>query len=309
MRKEREVMFNRYSSRLMSQGKARKQYLGWVQDFLDYTEDVDLADEDMVRLKVQSFMKKMQRKHGYNLGSMRVLWAIIRAFFNRNALIWPFGRGEAPQVSEPEINAPPLHPDTVNEMIAAVREQGSDHHRVVLALSSVYGMRRSEIRTLAGMRVEEKKVKDPINLKDKILYVATLKHGRARSHLIPDEIVPVLKGYDFSRPLSDSYMTQIWYEMEYMTGITHYPHIGYHSIRRTLTTILTQHFQDAEVKMFLRWKQKGTDDMLMSYAATTFIGRDGQGSSMMAPKLSTLDQRIFEKHPFLPAWGINEREQ
>ena len=204
MNKEREVMFNRYSSRLMSQGKARKQYLGWVQDFLDYTEDTDLADEDLVRLKVQSFMKKMQRKHGYNLGSMRVLWATIRAFFNRNALIWPFGRGEAPQVSEPEINAPPLHPDTVNEMIAAVREQGSDHHRVVLAFSSVYGMRRSEIRELASLKIERVKdpnnmrervkeiagmrlnpVKNPINLRDKILYVATLKHGRARSHLIP----------------------------------------------------------------------------------------------------------------------------
>ena len=307
MKADKERMFNRYSSRLMSQGKTRKQYLGWVQDFLDYVEDLDFEDEDLVRLKVQGFMKKMQRKKGYTSSSMRVLWATIRAFFNRNAVPWPFGRGEAPQVNEPEINAPPLHPDTVNEMIVATRKDGDTEHQVVLALSSIYGMRRSEIRELAGLRVEQKKVKNPINLKDQVLYVATLKHGRARSHLIPDEIVPVLQAYDFDRPISDSAMTQLWYDMEDMTGIDHYPHVGYHSIRRTLTTLLLQHFQPPEVRMFLRWKQKGTDDMLMSYAATTFIGRSGE-TSVLGPQLSDLDQRVFEKHPFLPTWRNDERE-
>lgn len=299
---EKEALFKRYSTRLMSTGSQRKQYLGWVQDFLDYIASEDIRDEDAMRAKVQGFMKKMQHKHGYNSSSLRLCWGIIRAFFNRNAVVWPFGRGEAPQVKEPEINAPPLHPDAVNEMIAAVRQDGGPQHRVVLALSSVYGLRRSEIRELAGMRIEQKRTKDPINMKDRVLYVATLKHGRARSHLIPDLIVPVLKEYDFDLRLSNSVMTQLWYDMEDMTGIEHWPNLGYHSIRRTLSTLLQRHFSAADVMLFLRWKQKGSDDRLMNYAATEFIGRQGP-TSIMHPILSDLDERIFEKHPFLPAWG------
>lgn len=291
--KQKKAMFDRYSSRLMSQGAVRKQYLNWVQDFLNYMEDADFHDEEVTRKKVQGFLRKMEQKHNYAQSSMRLLWSTIRAFFSRNLLPWPFGRGEGPQISEPEINAPALAPNLINEIIKTVKEEGSDKQRAFLALNTIYGLRPIEMRQLKAT---------DINLKDKIIYIETAKHGRARSHLIPDALVPVLAKWDFSQSVSASAISMMWYEIEMLADVEHYPHVGFHSIRRTLDTLLGEHFSPSDVKMFLRWKRKGGTDMQMSYSSTVFVDRKGATTSAVKPRLSDLDMRIFEQHPFLEAW-------
>jgi integrase len=291
--KKKKAMFDRYASRLMSEGATRKKYLGWVQDMLDYFEDTDFYDEEATRRKLQSFFRKVERHNNYSSGTMRLLWATIRAFFSRNLLPWPFGRGEAPQIDEAEVvkNAPAVDPNLVNEMIGVVREKGTSKHQALLAVASIYGTRRVELQRLKA---------SDIRLKDRILYITTAKHGRARNHLIPEEIVPFLK-YDFDQPRSASGTTMVWYEIEDLANVEHYPRVGFHSIRRTLDTILGQHFSPSDVKMFLRWKQKGSPDMQMVYSSTVFVGRSGP-TNTLRPQLGDLDRRIFTKHPFLEAW-------
>lgn len=292
--KKKKAMFDRYASRLMSQGSTRKKYLGWVQEMLDFIEDTDFYEEEAMRRKLQAFFRKMERTHNYKSGTMRLLWATVRSFFSRNLLPWPFGRGEAPQIDEAEVleNAPALDPDLVNEMIGVVKEEGTPKQQALLAVASIYGTRRAELQQLKA---------SDIRFKDRTLYIATVKHGRARNHLIPEEIAPYLK-YDFDQPRSASGMTMLWYEIEDLAKVEHYPRVGFHSIRRTLVTILGQYFSPSDVRMFLRWKQKGSQDMQMVYSSTVFVGRSGVTTNTMQPQLGDLDRRIFTKHPFLEAW-------
>jgi integrase len=289
---KKQVLFDRYASRLTAQGRGRTMYLRLVHEFLKYAETLDFNDEEATRKKVQGFMKKLERERGFCAGTQRVAFATVRAFYSRNNIVWPFGRGEAPQLLEPDINAPAIHPDLIVEIIEAVKEKGTPRQKAFLALSTTYGMRLVEMKDL-----EAKDVK----LKDKTLYIATAKHGRARSHLIPDTIIPYLTDWDFTHRLSESSLAVMWYEIEYLAGVEHFPHVGFHSVRRTLVTVLGQGFSPSDVHLFLRWKRKGGTDMQMSYSSTTFITRTGT-TNQVQPALSDLDQRIFEKHPFLGAW-------
>jgi integrase len=288
---KKQLLFDRYASRLVSEGSGRTTYLRMVYDFLNYAEDMDFHDEERTRKKVQGFLKKLERERGYGSGSQRVAFATVRAFYSRNNIIWPFGRGEAPQISEPEMQVPAIHPDLIVEMIQAVKAKGTPRQKAFLALSTTYGLRRAELKELGPTELK---------LKDKIIYIATKKHGRARSHVIPDAIIPYLAGYDF-KPVGISTVFTTWYEIEYMVGIEHSPRAGFHSIRRTVATILGQYFQENEVKIFLRWKKKGQGDMLMSYSSTTFITRTGT-TNQVQPAMSDMDSRMFEKNPFLEAW-------
>jgi len=289
-----QKLYDHYESRLASKGYNRTQYLKWVQAFLEYCEGSDFKteanfqDEDAVRAKIQAYFIKLKR--GYGDGSLGTIWSILRAFFNRNHLEWPFGKGEAPSQAEDKKQHPALDPGLVNEIILAVRQKGSPEEQAFLALSSTYGLRRGELLALTP---------EEFKIKDRTIYVATLKHGRARSHLIPEVIVPYLEGYDFSRKISRSSLAILWYKIEDKAGLVHYPRVGFHSIRRTLNTCLEQHFGEVQIKTFLR--HKGGSDMTMAYTATKFITREGS-TNKLAAVLSDLDKRVFEVHPFLPAW-------
>jgi integrase len=289
-----QKLYDHYESRLASKGFNRTQYLKWVKAFLEYCEGSDFKaeanfqDEDAVRSKIQEYFVKLKRQYGD--GSLGTIWSILRAFFNRNHLEWPFGKGEAPSQSEDKKQHPALDPELVKEIILAVREKGSPEEQAFLALSTTYGLRRGELLALTP---------EEFKLKDRIIYVATLKHGRARSHLIPEEIIPYLEGYDFSQRISLSTLAILWYKIEDKAGLTHYPRVGFHSIRRTLNTVLERDFKGEEIKTFLR--HKSGNDMTMAYTATKFITREG-ATNKLAAVLSDLDKRVFEVHPFLPAW-------
>ncbi|MFH1031152.1 MAG: tyrosine-type recombinase/integrase [Chloroflexota bacterium] len=289
----KEEILEVYSTRLSSEGSVRQQLLHRATDFLDY------ADGNYDRETLNKYFDHLKTRHNYGDGSLNHAFGVLRTVFMRNKMDWPFNRGDAPIIRESEINAPALNPITIRRMIEAVKRSQNFDAKALLAVSTTYGLRRQELMNLTG---------DNVNIGDKTLFVATLKHGREKTHLIPNEIVPYIRPYDFDVFRSEFFMAQLWYEMEYMIKLKHIDRVGFHSIRRTLDTLLLHNFKETEVSSFLRWKQATSNNMAFRYSKTKFVGEEEETTEINSDSL-TLDQRIFGKdengnysHPFLGSW-------
>jgi integrase len=284
---DNQSLLENYAKRLGSRGKTRNLYLHYAQDFLDY------ADGKFDRETIDNYLGgRLQRKHKCSDGTINLVFRIIRTLFNRNNIEWPFNRGEAPQIRESKVQAPALHPNTVSKMIGAVRERGDIVMKVFLALSTVYGLRREEMVNLT---------QDDINLKGKTIHIATLKHGRERTHVIPEEILPYLKEYNFDEEITDYDIFVLWYQLEHLIGMRHTDHVGWHSIRRTLNTMLLRVLPEATVYGFLRWKQRTSSHMPFRYSAVKFVGEEGETTEVIGEALD-VDTEVFKVHPFLKFW-------
>ncbi len=287
-------LLDNYLRGLSSAGKTRTIYKRYAGEFLEY------ADGDFCREKINGYIEHLRHQHKYSDGSANFAFRVIRTLFSRNEAIlekmgfeWPFRRGESPQIREDRILAPALHPDIIKEAIVAVKEHGPPEEQAFLAISTTYGLRRVEM-----VQLEER----DIRLKDKTIHIATAKHGRERTHLIPDIIIPYLEGYDFSQGRSENFIFSLWYRIEHRIGFPHTPQVGWHSVRRTLNTLLEPHVSRNTLNSFMRWKQRTSSDMSFRYSAIKFVGREGSSTQVVGDAL-TGDNQVFEVHPFLQYWG------
>ena len=277
-------LLENYAKRLGSTGRNRNLYLRYAEEFLNF------AGGNFERESIQGYIAKLKRK-GYSEGTINLKFRIIRTLFGRNKMEWPFAQGEAPQIRESLIVAPALHPHTIARMIEAVKD-GEPDERAFLALSTTYGLRRVE---MVGL------LKADIRLKDKTIHIATAKHGRERTHIIPDELIPHLVGYDFDTPRCEFNLFTLWYRLENKIGLEHIPQVGFHSIRRTLNTLLLKELPDATVMSFLRWKQRTSSHMPFRYSAVTFVGEEENLTEVVGEALD-VDSEVFRKHPFVKCW-------
>jgi len=277
-------MLAKYEAQLAASGKMRNHYLRFARDYLES------AKSDYSRATVDRYLDRL-RRNGYNENSARFVFSILRTLFKRNGLDWPFRRGEGPQVRENEINAPALDPDVIAEMIRAIKLDGERQERFFLALSTTYGVRREELLELAS---------GDVNLGGRTLHIHTRKHGRERTHMIPDEIVPALQGYDFSI-VSEFKLLELWYRIEHRIGMSHIDQVGWHSIRRTLNTLLLDKLPETVVMGFLRWKQRTSSIMPYRYSAQRFVGREGTITKVVG-EAKDIDTKVFAQHPFIEHW-------
>jgi len=279
-------MLDNYAKNLGSSGRTKNLYLSYAEDFLDY------ADGNLDREMIEKYLEHLRHAHKYSDGSVNLIFRIVRTLFNRNDIEWPFRRGEAPIIREDKIEAPALDPNIIGEMITTVKKEGEPDEKAFLAISSIYGTRRTEMVQLAQADV---------NLKGKNIHIATAKHGRERTHLIPEVIVPYLREYNFDISRSEFSLFTLWYRLEYRIGLEHTDQVGFHSIRRTLNTILLDHLPEARVMSFLRWKQRTSSHMPYRYSAQRFVGREGLTTKVVG-EAKDVDTKIFEVHPFLAYW-------
>jgi len=279
-----ELMEN-YSKRLGSTGKTRSLYLRYAGNFL---EDVK---GDFEREKIDKYLAHLRRQK-YSDGSINLMFRIVRTLFSRNDLEWPFNRGESPQIREDKIQAPALDPDVIGEMITKIKKEGDLDEKAFLAISTTYGTRRIEMVELSG---------EAISIRDRTLHIVTAKHGRERTHMIPDAIVPYLETYDFGAKRSESELFNLWYRLEYRIGLDHINQVGWHSIRRTLDTLLLDQLPEATVMSFMRWKQRTSSNMAYRYSAQRFVGRAGVSTKVVGAARD-VDSKVFEVHPFLEYW-------
>ena len=281
-------LLEKYARRLGSVGANRNAYLKVAGDFLDF------ANGSTERETILAFLEKVKKKKNYSQSSLNLVFRVIRTLFNRNDIEWPFAQGEAPRIREESMNVPALNPVTIIRMIEAVKTSAEASWKAFLALSTTYGVRRIEMCQL--------KNKD-IRIKDMTIHVETTKHGRERTHILPDSIVPYLEGYDFDQEISEFSMTLIWYRLEQLIDLDHIDRVGWHSIRRTVNTLLGKKLPELTVKSFMRHKQATSSNMTYRYSAVKFVGEPEDTVEVVGGAAQT-DQDVFASgvHPFVDYW-------
>jgi len=271
---------------LSSKGNTRTIYLHYAKDFLDF------ADGKLDRETVSKYIEHLRRKNKYSDGTINFAFRVVRTLFNRNKLDWSFTHGEAPQIREDNVNAPALDPDVIIEMIEAVKADGEPDERAFLAISTTYGTRKVE---MVGLRPED------VNLKDRTIHITTAKHGRERTHLIPEEIAEQLGSYNFKTKATDFHLFALWHRLEYRIGLNHTDQVNWHSVRRILNTLLLDSLPETVVMSFLRWKQRTSSHMPFRYSAQRVVGREGVSTKVVGAA-KDVDSKVFEVHPFLSFW-------
>ena len=174
----------------------------------------------------------------------KIYYALLALFKSQHI---PFNMDPPPE----EVNPfqPTIREDEMPVLITAIRESGDPNERGALALSSVYGIRRVEIR-----RASE----NDLNRDDKTMTIHTAKKGRVRIHIVPKEILNHISGYDFI-PRSDQGYANLFWGMIKKAGLNLPKGYGFHSIRRSLYTALTGKVDFLFRHEFLRWRIRGID--------------------------------------------------
>jgi len=284
---DKQELIGKYSSNLPD-SKYRAHYLSYARGFLDYADSMD-------KETVNKYISKLRRQKR-SPGTMNFAFRVVRRLFVVNGLEWPFRRGEAPQITQRDEHKPALDPELIKTMIGAAMDGKLDAEEACfLALSTTYGLRREEMVDLKAPDVD---------LPSRTVFVSTIKHGRQRYHLIPDEIEPYLAGHDFDREYSLVKMSQMFWRIVKGSelGALRSNRLGWHSIRRTLfTELIEAGLNPLAARDFLRWKgTTGELAMPARYYGNVIVGLNGSKAVTTEAKE---DEEIFlGKHPFVPLW-------
>jgi len=228
-------------------------------------------------IKGKDFDESDGRAYLANLYNMRdntarkIYYALTALFKSQNI---PFNMDPPPEEDNPF--QPTIRLDEMPSLITAIKESGNPNERGALALSTIYGIRRVEIK-----RASE----NDLNRDDKTITIHAAKKGRVRTHLIPRGILNHISGFDFI-PRSDQGYADLFWGMIEKARLNLPKGYGFHSIRRALYTGLTGKVDYLFRHEFLRWRIRGIDLGLI-YDQTP---------------PAQIDQIVFKQHPFLGAW-------
>jgi len=281
---DKNTLLNKYSDNL-SNSPNRNAYLRHAQAFLDNTGGLDKA-------YIDAYIATLRKR--YSPGTVNLAFRVIRRLYAVNGLPWEYRRGEAPVIKQRDEYRPQLSQGIIETMIRAARlGRLLNDEQCFLALSTTYGLRRGELNLRPG----------DVDLKSNAIYVATLKFGRERYHLIPPQIRPAIEAHDFGRRYGMATLSVIFNRIliKATRGQLKAPHLGWHSIRRAVFQGLIRNGVDLlAARAFMRWKS-AAGDMAMP---ARYYGNVVVGLATEAPVLDEAkgDEEIFAKHPFLPFW-------
>lgn len=302
---DKAEILDRFCDRLRSSSEhVVKHRRFYAEKFLDFAEEPPWTEATVL-----GFVKQLESE-GYSRGSQRTIYGVVKAVFDaaksvaeeeKTRLIsavdpsnstavaqvlkllatppleWPMPKRSAPTVRDEDVVAPAASVEDIARMIAAAREGRLEPVETALvALSTTFGMRREE---LALVRPED--------IGDGTIFINTVKGGTARIHHIPEEIMPFVTQYPFNRDYSLFQLSSMYHQIEYKSGVEYHPGTGWHAIRRQLDTRLSDYLPLPAVRLFLRWKIKGSPDMAVRY---------------YSKELEENDREVFAVHPFLPLW-------
>lgn len=237
----------------------------------------------------QRYLKKMKTQ-GYQKGTVDLHYRTIRAFYRRFNILPPQFTGWNYNLKEGD--RPALGADTIEHMVEIAKSgELSDTQIHVLMLSTIYGMRASEL-----LEVE-------VEVALERLFIRTKKGGRQRFCYLP----PTLKPYLSFARIGDinAAFRGIWdATMDYKRPRG----MGWHSIRRSLVRDLSEKgVSDADVTRFMRWSSSallGTSRMKELYADPSQSAGIGGMEAVNEEEESKrrYDQSVWEHHPYLHLW-------
>lgn len=219
----------------------------------------------------------------------------LKRLVEANNWPWPFTSDDKP-VAEEEPFAPAFMPEEIETLIKA-RDEYSKGELFYLALSTTWGLRREEMVRIRKRDYNEQTIK---------IKIAKQK-GRALrvEHIIPDEINSILQDYH-PKLKSRGSLTYAFYRVLNKAGIERRKGYGWHSIRRTLRTLLEWNLAENRLPLslvadYMGWSktQKG-----IVYGGTPMLGVYAHPEIMSADPFG-IDRLVLGVHPFVKHWGSN----
>ncbi|MBA7593451.1 hypothetical protein ES703_00371 [subsurface metagenome] len=217
----------------------------------------------------------------------------LKKLADANNWPWPFTSDDRP-VAEEEPFAPAFTPEEIETLIKA-REEYSKGELFYVAVSTTWGLRREEMVRIRKRDYTEVSIK-----------IKTAKHGRRVEHIIPDEINPILQNY---RPKLNNInsLSYLFYRVLNKAGIERRKGYGWHSVRRTLRTILEWNLAENRLPLslvadYMGWSrtQKG-----IVYGGAPMLGVYSHPEIMSADPFA-IDRLVLGVHPFLKHWVVKD---
>lgn len=257
-----------------------------------------LGDKDEYSRKDIINYLNIRRKNGVNGNSLRQEFYAIKKLLKSNQISWDNDL-KPPKISGLLSRTKVFNPKLIEKMIKTVIELNDIRYMSYIALATTYGMRRTELSRVRN---------DDFDFKNKIFNKFIAKyHDEKRPSLIPDEIINILKEMDFdSFALNESKLSYIIRIIESKGHIPHLFFRSWHSIRRTVITILRINgVSPSFIVDFIGWgggveeaNLLGFDSIKSSQAKMLDLYTEVSGMF----KTKEVDSVIFKNHPFLPIW-------
>lgn len=204
---------------------------------------------------------------------------------------WPFTSDDRP-VAEEEPFAPAFTPEEIEVLIKA-REEYSKGECFYLAVSTTWGLRREEMVRIRKRDYNEQTIK-----------IKTAKHGRRVEHMIPEEIYPLLLNYHPSLTNINS-LSYMFYRILNKAGVERKKGYGWHSVRRTLRTLLEWNLAENRLPLslvadFMGWSR--TLKGIVYGGGAPMLGVYSHPEILSGDPFAT-DKLVLNVHPFLHFWG------
>lgn len=232
-----------------------------------------------------------RREKGISERTLTKEFIQLRKLCLANKWDWPFIPDDRP-VSEEEPYAPAFTPEEIVQLIYSYPKL-TKSEAFYLAVSTTWGVRREELRRMVKRDFNETSVK-----------IMTAKHGRRVEHLIPEQIKPVMMSYHPAVHNRDSF-TYMFYRIMDKAGFPRRKGYGFHSIRRTLRTVLEWNLAEQRKPMslvadYMGWSktQKG-----IVYGGAAMLGVYAHQEIMSGDKFA-IDRIIYNVHPFIDYWLV-----
>lgn len=282
----KEALLGKYADNL-AKSEYKQDYLRHARAFLEQASTLN-------RESIEQYLNTL-RKAKRAPGTINFAFRVIRRLFAVNGLPWEYRQGEAPPIGQRDEYRPQLSPQVIQMMVEAAKSNKLyPEEACFLATSTIFGLRREEMANLEA--------KD-VNLSSNAIYIATVKFGRERYHLIPPEIKPYLARHDFNERYALSTVSQIFRRILLKAGAGELrkQRLGWHTIRRSVFDgLVNGGLNPMAARVFLRWKSAaGEMAMPARYFGNVVVGLKGHEPVLDEAKG---DDEVFAKHPFLPFW-------
>ena len=254
----------------------RRQYLYYIKEFLRFAGTQGPYDEWAIRKFSESLEKK-----GYSASYISVAFWAIKLLLKAQGQALKITLGDL-LPKEEKRRQPTMEVQNVKRLIEAVKQKGTELQKILLALSSTYGLRQSELGAVS---------KDDLDLLERTLLIRTKKGGRTRRHYIPDEVLPIISSFSLILSSNDylhpATLNIIFKQICSLAGVKREKREVWHSIRRRLLVeLVNARLPDEVVYSFMRWKRREMPMISVYYN----------------PKDEDVDRQVFEVHPFLGNW-------
>lgn len=228
---------------------------------------------------------------GMKPGTVDQVYRTVRAFYRRLGLQPPRVPGH--RYDAMDSSRPALSRDAIEVMVQAAKD-GRLHpqHAGYLVLSTVYGMRATEIASVRD---------DDVDREQERIYIRTAKGGRARWTWLPTQAAAYLPDHwpVASEAHVEASFGRIWdvaLEADRPRGV------AWHSVRRALVRDLREQGVDAtDVERFLRWASGGSRRMVQLYERPNeIVSATGEREGVTIPEgTREADAAVWDRHPYL----------